>query len=242
MLPEYTVRESARAKYVRLRVTPTDGLIIVVPHGFDRAGIPAILAEKRTWIDRALREAAARRATLPPADQRPDEIPFRAIGQTWIVDWRRTPIEGVELSDRDTGVLRVRGEIDDATAWRDALRDWVIDQARTFLVPWLGACAEELGVSVERVSVRCQKTRWGSYSTKGTVSLNAQLLFLPRPLARYVLIHELCHATHPNHSPAFWQLIDRYESDALRLRAELRTAGTHVPVWLKRSASRRAMS
>ena len=238
MIPDYILRESSRAKHVRLRVTPSEGLVVVVPRGFDRARIPGLLEEKKEWIDRALETVAARGESMPPADRRPEDIVLRAIGQKWRVDWVRAPIDGVELSDRDIGVLRVRGAIDDAAAWRTALRKWVVARGREYLIPWLTACAEELGVPIERVSVRCQKTRWGSYSTKGTVSLNAQLLFLPRPLVRYVLIHELCHATQPNHSAAFWQLLGRYEPDALRLRAELKAAGSYVPTWLRFSGRR----
>ncbi len=232
MIPDYILRESPRAKHVRLRVTPSEGLMVVVPRGFDRARIPDLLEEKKAWIDRALKSVAARRADMPPVNQRPDGIALRAVGQEWIVDWVRAPIDGVEVSDRDAGVLRVRGAIDDAAAWRQALRHWVVARGREHLVPWLRAYAEDLSVPIERVSVRCQKTRWGSYSTRGTVSLNAQLLFLPRPLASYVLVHELCHATHPNHSPAFWQLLCRLEPDAPRHRAELRLAGVHVPRWM----------
>jgi hypothetical protein len=210
-----------------------DGLVVVVPRGFDRRRLPGLLAEKREWIDRALRQAAAHRKRMPSPEQRPEVIVLRAIEQVWIVKWTRSPIEDVELCSQDAGVLCVRGAIDTAPAWRAALRGWVMEQGCEHLVPWLTACAEELDVSIARVSVRCQKTRWGSYSTKGTISLNAQLLFLPPQLVRYVLIHELCHATHPNHSPAFWQLVHRHESDAAVLRAELRTAGSYVPTWLR---------
>ena len=68
-------------------------------------------------------------------------------------------------------------------------------------------------------------------STRGTISLNYKLLFLPRPLVRYVLLHELCHTRQSNHGVAFWALVAQHAPDYRRLRAELRRAGPCVPEW-----------
>jgi predicted metal-dependent hydrolase len=69
------------------------------------------------------------------------------------------------------------------------------------------------------------------------VSLNAQLLFLPREFARYVLHHELCHAAHPDHSRAFWARLARFEPDARHLRARMRDGWQYVPGWLSYAPS-----
>jgi predicted metal-dependent hydrolase len=98
----------------------------------------------------------------------------------------------------------------------------------------------ELGIPIHRVMIRCQKTRWGSYSTKGTVSLNAQLLFLPRRLVRYILVHELCHAVHANHSAKFWDLVRQWEPKASDLRRDIRSAAQGIPRWLHSGTARAA--
>lgn len=232
MPPGYTVRESARAKHVRFRVTISDGLVVVIPKGFDRGQIPKLVEEKREWIARALKEIETRWAALPSTDHRPETIELPAIGRTWRLEWRETAAPRASVSEIGRFQLSVQGPIGDRAAWRPALRRWLIERGREHLIPWAEGMASTLGVQVQRVSIRCQKTRWGSYSTNGTINLNAQLLFLPERLVRYVLLHELCHAVHPNHSSSFWDLVRFHEPDADRLRGELRNAWRFVPGWL----------
>ena len=233
LLPDYTIRESTRAKHVRFRVTVSDGLVVVIPKGFDRKQIPELLKEKRDWLTRALKEIEKHREAMPPPDQHPMAVEFPAIGRTWQLDWIETGRLKISITEIGQSRLRIAGPIQDPAVWHPALKRWLIERGRETLIPWTENLSQELGIHVQRVTVRCQKTRWGSYSGKGTVSLNAQLLLLPRRLARYVLIHELCHAVHPNHSSRFWQLVRQWEPEANRLRAELRNAWRLVPGWLQ---------
>ncbi|MCX6095002.1 MAG: SprT family zinc-dependent metalloprotease [Candidatus Bipolaricaulota bacterium] len=233
-LPDYVVRESTRAKHVHLRVSARAGLEVVVPVEFDRRHVPALLREKAAWIARALREVdRARDLALPDsAEEPPGRIVLRAIGETWTVDLGSVERASVSVRECGDGRLRIEGRVGDPVAWRPVLRRWVMRKARRHLVPWLESEAAALGVRVDRVSIRSPKSRWGSFSSRGTVSLNAQLLFLPPELVRYVLVHELCHATHPDHSPHFWRLVERHVPDAQALRSTLRDGWQLVPDWM----------
>lgn len=82
--------------------------------------------------------------------------------------------------------------------------------ARPALVALVEEWAPRVGVDVPRVVVRDQRTRWGSASTRGTVSLNWRLSLCPPGVAEYVVVHELCHLVEMNHSPAFWALVERH--------------------------------
>ncbi|MBE0636298.1 M48 family metallopeptidase [Candidatus Bipolaricaulota bacterium] len=233
MIPDYTIRESARAKHVRFRVTVADGLVVVIPKGFDRSLVPKLLEGKRAWLARALQHIQHHRQAMRVADKPPMTIKLPTLDQVWRLDWIQTDKQTITLVETHPFELQICGPINNTQAWQSALRQWLVAQAREALVPWTNALSCELGIPIKRVVVRCQKTRWGSYSSKGTVSLNAQLLFVPRRLTRYVLIHELCHAVHLNHSARFWQLVERWEPEARTLRSELRKAGEHVPGWLR---------
>jgi len=234
--PEYAVRESSRAKHVRFTVSISDGLVVVIPKGFDRRRIPGLIEGKLGWIERAMKRVEALRAAWPDASARPESIELPAIGRTWRIDWREAVERKVKVTEAGPLDLRVSGPIGNPDAWRQALRQWLIGQGRKHLIPWAEELARELDIRIGRVSIRCQKTRWGSYTGRkgqaATVSLNAQLLFLPEHLVRYVLIHELCHAVHPDHSHRFWELVESHESGTSRLRQELRAAWRLVPGWL----------
>lgn len=81
---------------------------------------------------------------------------------------------------------------------------------------------EAMGVTVDYVTVKNQKTRWGSCSAKGNVNFNYQLAFLPDELLDYVVIHELAHRRHMNHSRAFWAEVEKYCPDYLERREQLK--------------------
>ena len=77
----------------------------------------------------------------------------------------------------------------------------------------------------ERLSIRGQKTRWGSCSSRGTLSFNWKLMLAPPEILDYVIVHELCHLTHMNHSPAFWALVASVLPDYRERRRWLRENG-----------------
>ena len=86
------------------------------------------------------------------------------------------------------------------------LRRWLTERAREVLTPALEECARELGFGFERRPDSPPAHPLGSCSTRGTISLNCCLLFQRPPVVRYLLIHELVHTRHMNHSRRFWQL------------------------------------
>ena len=94
-----------------------------------------------------------------------------------------------------------------------ALRSWLLDEADYHLAPRLLHESKLVGRRPASVQVRLQRTRWGSCSNSGTISLNAALLFLEPPLVRYLLVHELCHLLALNHSRRFWAAVARCEPD-----------------------------
>ncbi|NJK62850.1 MAG: M48 family metallopeptidase [Synechococcaceae cyanobacterium SM2_3_1] len=229
----YRVRQSRRARYVRLQVTSPLQVDIIVPWGFDQSQIPGILQEKQPWITRTLQrlQQQQRWIGLDPAEALPTEIGFQAVDQRWSIEFQSTSAPRLILEETSHGVM-IMGAIQEASLCRELLRQWLIRQGYIHLQPWLQSVSQELRMPFHRCRIRCQKTRWGSCSSHGTISLNAKLLFLPPTLVRYVFIHELCHTVHLNHSTAFWDLVSQHQPDYRHLSRQLRQAQVWIPAWV----------
>ncbi len=98
--------------------------------------------------------------------------------------------------------------------------DWV--RARQLLVERLNELARRYGFTYHRVSVKNQKTLWGSCSAANNINLNVNLVRLPEELRDYVILHELVHTRHKNHSRQFWQALDQLVGDGKRFQRQLR--------------------
>ncbi len=105
-----------------------------------------------------------------------------------------------------------------------ALKAWYRAEAERVLAEWTAAMAERHGLKYERVIIRDQKRRWGSCSSRGTLSFNWRLMLGPEPVARYLVAHELAHTAEPNHSRRFWRKV-----------AELCPAFAEHERWLKKN-------
>ncbi len=114
------------------------------------------------------------------------------------------------------------------------LKDWLRVKVREGLFPLAEQLAIRHGLELEEMMVKSQRTRWASCSAKRNLALNTKLLFLPPDLVRYVLIHELCHTVHLNHSKKFWRLVASHEPRYKGLDQELRKAWKIVPQWVFR--------
>lgn len=222
----YNLHFNPRAKHVRLRVSPGDGLVVVVPRGFDPGQVPGIVEARRAWIRKALEKTAS---PLPAGEELPETLFLKSIGEEWGVF--AGEVEGARgvLRERPGNVIEIGLQSADMETARGLLRAWVKKKAERELLPWLDEIARRQGFRFGRGVIRHQKTRWGSCSAKATISLNMKLLFLPPELVEYIMLHELCHTVHMNHSHRFWEHVARFMPDyAVRDRA-MKEAFRHVP-------------
>ena len=102
------------------------------------------------------------------------------------------------------GIVTLRGATDNEDLCVKALQRWLSGVARRHFEPQLQQLSARTGLPCSRVHIRMQRTCWGSRSSSGTISLNLSLLFLEPDLVHYLMVHELCHARHMNHSKRFW--------------------------------------
>lgn len=234
ILFRHTVKESARSRHARLRLSLREGLVVVVPPGFARENIAQLLEEKRPWIEKTARKLEALHRLFEPEtkERLPETIELAGIDEHWRVDYQKTGSGRVVAFEQDMRSLTLCGNTDHGALCKAVLRRCLTRKAYMHLVPWLKKLSEETGTAFQGVTVRSQRTRWGSCSWRKTISLNLRLLFIPEPLVHHVLLHELCHLVHLDHSSRFWALVERHDPDFAVKNKALRQAWTHVPAWL----------
>lgn len=228
---EYTVRRSARARHVRIAVSARDGVVVVVPDELD-VDVADVVGRRTEWVETALARIADRRAqhVAPDEAKLPDRIEFAATGDGWPVEYRATAARAV--SARVSGsLIVVSGDVDDAAACLAALRRLVTRLAVPRLSELVDEGARIVGRRPGRIRIGAPRSRWGSCSGDSTVSLSRNLVFLPHTLAMHVVLHELVHLEHRDHSARFHARLAQVDPDAVANRRRLKTAHGSVPVW-----------
>lgn len=225
----WVLRESRRARRLTVRVYHTGRVEIVVPSRTAPAAVRRFLDRHRSWIERKCEEA--RIQAIPAAPFPPARIELPACEESWRLHLSGGG-RGVRLHRIGDGLLALSGDSADGRAVRHALRRWLTGRAAEVLGPALARCAGELGFEYGRVLIRRQRTRWGSCSTRGTISLNCCLLFQRPPVVHYLLVHELAHTQHMNHSRRFWQAVARHCPQYRTLDRELLDGWRRVPSWV----------
>jgi hypothetical protein len=208
---EYTVRRSGRARRVRVAVDPVKGVEVVLPERAPKRAAAEAVRELRPWIERRLAEAEeARRAV----EARAGTVPY--LGQTLVL----RPERGRTRVHRRGDTLLVP-----AGDPAPALERWYRRNAKLEIAPRLDAAVEALGTRYTALTIRNQRTRWGSCSSTGALSFNWRLLLAPEPVLDYVVWHEACHLLVLDHSPRFWALVAHHVPDYAEPRRWLRRHG-----------------
>lgn len=204
----YTVRTSARARHVSLRVSPGKGVEVVLPRGVAVAQGEALLRTKAQWVRRALERMQA----APDQPHQPD-LPPLFSGRTLSCASEQltlrlaigAPSGRFRATRQGTTLDLTLHALDEATV-RAALSAWYRRQASAVFAERLQAC-NSFGFAYHRVTIKEQKSRWGSCSRAGNLNFNWRLLLAPLPVLDYVVIHELAHLREHNHGPRFWALV-----------------------------------
>ena len=172
---EYSLRQSARARCLRVTIYPGGELAATLPRNFSLEQLENFLRQKADWILRKMNLARRRKPAifLPKSSRRE------------------------YLARRKKAFEIVKNKINQFGAMYN-------------LYP-------------NRISIRNQKTRWGSCSRKGNLNFNYRIVHLPEKYLDYVIVHELCHLKQFNHSRSFWDLVELAIPECKKIRKEIRS-------------------
>lgn len=215
----YELTRSKR-KTLALTIDREGRLTARAPLRMPLAQIEAFIAQKSDWVEKT-RE---RLAKLPPPQATlalAEGAAFPYLGGTLTLTRAEVP-RVTQQGDRLLVPLR--------TADLAPVLRWIDAQARRVFESRLAALSQAMRLHPKTLRLSRAKGRWGSMSSRGTLSLNRTLILCPPDVIDYVLVHELCHITHPNHSAAFWALVERHMPDYRAKRAWLKTHNSLIAV------------
>ena len=229
-MPGFSVRESARAKRLSIKVYPRGRVEVVVPKRTRAADVESFVIENRDWIRRSVQSFVVKFGEESSA--LPAKIDLQSVERSFIVTYRLdSDVKNVRYRQSGSTVI-LYGQIENKELCVKALHRWLSTVARRELAPTLRKLSLELNLPYKKTHIRTQRTCWGSHSSSGTISINLCLLFVAPQVVRYLMIHELCHGRHMNHSKKFWRLVAEFESDYRRLDKELGNSWRSVPGWM----------
>lgn len=220
-----------KRRTIGLSVGP-DGLSVRAPRWTTVAEVEAFIHEKSGWVLDKLRASRERAGALARARTVwADGAEFDFLGQRvrLLLDSAHAFTQGraaLESGEGDApatlrlGLAKAAGE----AQIRDAAQAWLMRQAQQVFAESLARFAPQLGVSYKQLRLSSAGTRWGSASADGTIRLNWRLVHLKPEMIDYVVVHELSHLRHMNHSPQFWDVVASVMPDHQARRQALRRA------------------
>lgn len=224
----YTVRPSRRARRVSLRIREAGLVEVVVPVHHVVPLPETVLQIHAAWIFRTferLRRSAARAGEQPAGPG--SRILFLGSERTIRVvrEDRRRP--SLTLTDSEIFVRLTPESPEDI---RPLLGRWIRLHAESIIPARVRELNEQWGFRYTDITIRNQRTRWGSCSRKGALSFNWRLVILPVNVADYLICHELAHLRYLDHSPRFWSLVREICPSFMESERWLRRHGRHVPL------------
>ena len=227
----YRVRRHPRAKYMRLQVNPFDGVIVTMPARLPLyVNTDKFVREHGDWILAKLREYGRKstwdsrgEATLRSGGT----IQFRGKRMRLIVERLAVSAPHIILNQQ-VGVISIYLPRSPEFQLQPVLKSWLRRQAAEQIKGVVLEEARRIGVRFHKVSIREQRTKWGSCTEHGNLSFNWRLIFFPPRVLRYVVIHELCHLRHFDHSIRFWRTVAEYMPDYRDAVAWLKTEGLNA--------------
>ncbi|WP_286238255.1 M48 family metallopeptidase [Neptuniibacter halophilus] len=216
---DYTIVRSRRRKTAAIHVG-SEGVVVRVPVWVTDQWVASFVASRSDWIskhEQAVREnLQAHAITLKPGAM----LPY--MGDSFRLSWEKGRARAVSrVADKIHVTIGGRSRKPELEQVEACLKSWYRDQARTQLQQRVEYWQQVMGLRPKSLTVKSFRRRWGSCSAGGDIQLNWRLIFASQALQDYVVIHELAHLVHLNHSPDFWQLVGEYCTEWKTKRKEL---------------------
>ncbi len=206
----YRVRYSQKAKCLRLQINPSTGLEVVIPNRCKTEEAEKFILKKKDWI-------------LKHFNNMPAREEYNFLGKRIEVQQKFNLFLEKDTVTFRGGVLVIESSAGSEVDINAIYNSWLKHHAKISLPARTRMLAEKYNFFFKRITIRSQKTRWGSCSTSRSISLNYKLMKYRQEIIDYVIIHELCHTRQMNHSKRFWNLVEEIVPGYKTLKRELKS-------------------
>ncbi|MGE5681351.1 MAG: M48 family metallopeptidase, partial [Bacillota bacterium] len=206
----YSLRVSKRAKYMRLQVSQEKGLELIIPYGISLKEAERFLNTKKDWISKYVGRFSNNKYT------------YMYLGSNLEIDHQYDLYIKKHRVELEGNKLKILSPSQNKSPVKSIFTTWLKIKANNYIPERVYYLAGKYGFHVNKVTIRDQKTRWGSCSRLGNLSFNFKLMVHSEDVIDYVIIHELCHLKELNHSSRFWYHVERILPNYKTLRRELK--------------------
>jgi predicted metal-dependent hydrolase len=218
---------SSKRKTAAIKIQKGE-VFVMVPEGLALATIESLVAKKSRWIKEKLAIQQQIMTIKPKAYVAGESFSYLDKSHPLKIVAGRYPV--IKLH-QDELVVSVRDVAADNTpVIKQLLIKWYKLRAESELTDKTWRYAAIIGVKPTSVTIKAFKARWGSCSITGGIQYNWRIIIAPDRIVNYVVIHELCHILHHNHSPAFWKAVERYCHDYRDCGAWLKMNGVRLEI------------
>ena len=217
--PSEIIRSSR--KTLAITIDSFGRLIVRAPLRCSEQRINAFLQEKEGWIVRKIAERKGAGIELP--SENPHGYSFMLLGTTCKILLADTP---KVCYDKENGVVYLP-----AKNPKERLVKWLKDNAKRIFTQVAFDTAKRMGVTYQSVGVTSARGRWGSCSGKNAIHFSFRLIYAPKEVIEYVVVHELAHTRHHDHSKAFWEEVAKFVPDWKQKRAWLKAHGSLMEIF-----------
>ena len=217
---EVQIHRTNRRKTASIKVL--QGVVqVVVPKTLSQQAIDDLIANKSNWIRQKLMQQQSVPVSKPK--QFVSGESFTYLGRNYRLKVLPGQVAPVKLKHGYLQVTVTPDQKSDQQLIRQRLRDWYLHRSIDKLEQKTSIYAEQMGVQPTQIKVKEYKSRWGSCNTRGEISYNWKIIMTPHRIVDYVVIHELCHLIHHNHSKQYWNQVRSIVPDYQSKRDWLKT-------------------
>lgn len=225
---EYRLRFSKKSKGIRLKIDLESGLEVVLPEGFSISKLEPLIKGKENWILSKLRHFELIRQKIKPNDfDKSNAVLYLGREYSHIKVIRKDIAPEVKMIDDR---LFITVPDDSRQTLVQALEGWYRLEAAKVIKERAVDVGRQLNLQFNRITVRNQKTRWGSCSRLKNLNFNWRLIMAPVQVIDYLIIHEVAHLAEMNHSSRFWKLVEEFCPDYKLRRKWLKENGPMLTI------------